>query len=199
MPAMRWRKVGETIHLSLLGAWLGAIVMMAAGAAIVFPTMRTLDPTLGVFAGYDGDHAMLGAGRIAAGMFAFFDLVQFVCAFGSFATLGLGLAMWIRPSVSGAIRVIAMSLAMALVCYWMFIMWPRMVGHLDVYWSAAGAGDDEAAETARRAFQAMHPTSTRVMAGLALLVLASLLSGCWSALGGARSDRTGEPSDDADA
>ena len=194
---MRLMKLGETIHLSLLGVWLGAIVMMAAGAAIVFPTMRELDPTLGAYPAYTGDQAMLGAGRIAAKMFGFFDIVQYVCAFGTFGTLALGLAAWIRPTLAGAIRVVAVGLTMALVSYWLFVMGPQMFGHLNDYWAAAADGNNEAAAAARDAFRAMHPMSTRVMAGLGGLVLVSLLSGCWSALGGGRGGKAGAVAGDA--
>jgi len=180
------RRLGETIHLAALGIWLGALVMTAASVGLTFVWMKQLEPTLGAFAGFEGDHANLGAGFITARLFWFNDIVQFVCALLVFATLGAGLALWIRRSASGVIRTIAVGLAMALVSYWLFILSHELKGHLVAYWQAASAGDDQAAARAKAAFDPLHPWATRVMGAQAVLVLISLVSGCWSALGSPR-------------
>jgi hypothetical protein len=148
--------------------------------------MRQLDPSLGAYETFGGDHASLGAGLIAARVFAVGDIVQFACAFLAFATLGAGLALWVRRSPSGVIRAIAVGLAMALVSYWLFMLSHELKVHLECYWAAASAGDEDAAAQAKVAFDPLHPWATRVMGAQAILVLVCLVSGCWSALGGPR-------------
>lgn len=183
------RRVGETIHLITLGFWLGALFMTGVTAARVFPVMRDLEPGLGAYPAYTGEHWSLGAGRIAAEVFIFSDGVQFACAFISFATLGLGLMLWLRRSITTVVRTIAVGLCLALVSYYLFMLTPQMIGHLDTYWTAAAAGNNEAAEQAKTAFDAMHPIATKVMGTQAVLVLIALVSGCLSAVGdGARTD-----------
>ena len=176
------RRIGETIHLTALGVWLGALIMTGAAAAITFPMMRDLDPALGAYPDYTGEHWSLGAGVIADRIFLVCDIVQFVCAFLAFATLGWGLLAWIKRSIAGVVRTIAVGLAMAMVSYWLFIFTMQLDVHLDAYWAAAAAGDNEGAATAKSAFDAMHPLATKLMGAQAALVLVALVSGCVSAI-----------------
>lgn len=184
---MRFRRLAETIHVTALGIWLGALLMTGAGVAVIFPTTRDqLDPTLATFPNYTGEHWSLGAGIIAAKLFFINDIIQFVCAFLAFATLGLGLMIWVRRSPSGVIRALAMAFAMALVSYWLFILTPQMHTHLETYWQAAAAGDNELATNAKAAFDRLHPVATKAMGAQAALVLIALLAGVWSATGPTR-------------
>ena len=55
----RCAAAAEGLHLAALGAWLGAIVVSGAAAAIIFPTMRSLDPRMPEFGSYQGPHWMI--------------------------------------------------------------------------------------------------------------------------------------------
>ena len=61
-----WVRIGETLHVLSLAVWLGTIMMTGVAAAIIFPEMRRLDPSLAIYSKYTGDHWLLAAGHIAA-------------------------------------------------------------------------------------------------------------------------------------
>jgi len=172
-----------------LGLWLGALVMAGAAAAILFPTMRDLAPTLGRFEAYTGEHWRLAAGIPAARLFAILDLVQFLCAGAAFATLAAGLASWLGRSASTAVRTVAVGVAMASFSYGFFIVGTRMTELAKTYWAEAEAGNLEAAERAQSAFSAMHPRATQAMGVTAVSVAVGLVAGAWQATGGAGSGK----------
>jgi hypothetical protein len=187
------RKVCETIHLLCAGLWLGSLVMSAITAGILFTRMRELEPSFGAFAAYPGEQSNLGAGYIQNGVFLAGDIVQFIGATGTLATLIAMLAFFGLPlrRVSSAVRLFAQGGAMLLVSYHLFILVPRMQENAQEYWRAAAAGEAEAAETAHAAFDADHPTARNVLAGTALCVAVLLGAGAWSATSAGSSERRG--------
>lgn len=164
------------LHVVALALWLGGVVTSGLAAAIIFPTMKGLDPRLPEYAAYTGDHWMLAAGKVAARIFHATDLVQGVCAVVTIATAGVLLgtrAIRVRPlaplawlvGVVGALAVLGTAL---------FWLRPEMDANLHASWDAALAGDNPTAEAARQAFSARHPLASNLMSATALLVLMAL-------------------------
>lgn len=181
------RRILETIHLSALGIWLGAVIATGVFAAIVFGAVRELDPTLPAFAAYGGSHADLLAGFVQNRVFAAVDIAQFACAFLALAsmigliTIGkLPLNRW-----SSGLRMLGLSLAMGLVSFYLLVLMPRMAENVRAYWSAAEQGQSEQAAESKAAFDADHPTASNTLQGVAASVALALLAGAFSASSGA--------------
>lgn len=185
-------RVGETTHLAALGVWSGALFGAGVAAAVAFPTMRDLDPTLGAYPSYGGEHWMLAAGRVAARVFLVTDFVQFACAF--LAIGGFVLAVVAGPKAKSWLqffRALALGVAFLLASYHLLIQGPSMDRDLRAYWDAAEQGNTELAETHQRAFADRHPTASRVMGGTFAATLSALALGAWS-LAGRAAPRDGE-------
>ena len=173
-------RIAEIVHAVSLGVWLGVILTAAFAAASLFPVMRQLDPTLGAYPAFEGDHVPLAGGRIAVKIFLFADLAGFLCLMlAGLSTLVWILVEWPRRPKAAAIRS-TLLLALVLVFgYNLIVHGSRLNERSKAYWSAAEAGHTEAAEQHRAAIRDMHPTSRNLMATTAVLALTSLLTGLW--------------------
>lgn len=174
-------RIGETLHLTALGVWAGALFGAGVAAAVAFPTMRDLEPVLGAYPAYTGEHWMLAAGRVAARVFVITDIAQFACAL--LAIAGFALATWAgdrRRSWLRFFRAAALGAAFLLVSYHLLIQAPRMDRDLRAYWDAAAAGDNDAALIHQEAFSRQHPNASRTMTATFVATLASLGLGAWS-------------------
>lgn len=181
-------RVFECAHLVALALWLGVVVMSGVVAAVVFPLMKELDPTLAAYPLYTGEHAPLAAGRIAARVFLISDMAQYSAgAVVLVTTIGLiGWLGWNPRHLPTAVRALAVGAALLLVSYRVMVLAPRMDTTLRAYWDAAAAGRTEAAEASRAAFSADHPTASRVVSATAVAVLVALVAGAWGVQGPAR-------------
>ncbi len=173
------------MHLLAIAVWFGAVAMSAVVAAVVFPLMRELDPTLGAYPEFAGDHAVLAGGHVGARVFLIADVVQFVCGLAVLATtivlvgfLRLPIRRW-----STAGRLVAVGGAVLISSYHVMVLAPRMDDNLKAYWVFAEQGATEQAEAARARFSADHPTASRTLSGTAALLLVAFVSGAWSAQG----------------
>lgn len=177
----RIARLAETVHLLTVGLWLGGLVMGAVVAAIIFPTMRELDPTLGRFIAYPGEHADLGAGYIQARVFFAVDVLQFVGAFvgGIALAVSIGLRRSLRSRVS-FVRSLLFAAAALAFAYQFFVLSPRMDRNAQQYWRAAEAGQVEDADRFRDAFSADHPAATRTFGLIGVLVLCSFVTSAWT-------------------
>lgn len=169
-------RLAQSVHLAALGVWCGVVAGAGIAAAIIFPTVRDMDPTLGAYPDYTGDHASLAAGRLAGRIFLVSDTVQFVCGFLVLASL---IAMLLTGyALRTPLRVVRSVLTLAtlgLLSYHLTLLMPEMAGHLSAYWDAAAQGRTDTAEEARRAFMSMHGHAAGVLQGLTLATLACLL------------------------
>ena len=182
-------RIGETLHLTAIGVWCGALFGAGVAAAVAFPTMRNLDPTLAAYPEYTGEHWMLAAGRVAARVFVITDIAQFVCAF--LAVVGFMLATFAGDRTRSWLRFFraaALGAAFLLVSYHLLIQAPRMDRDLRAYWDAAASGDNDAALIHQEAFSRQHPNASRTMTATFIATLATLGLGAWSLAGG-RKDR----------
>ncbi|MCW5769346.1 MAG: hypothetical protein KIT19_11750 [Phycisphaeraceae bacterium] len=173
----------ECVHVIAMGLWVGSLGMAGAAAAIIFPTMKSLEPTLGAYPLYTEPHWRLAAGHIAAQLFFVSDIVQLICA--PLAGIALVLLVLQRrvpwPSRLIAGRLVVLTLLMAMLSYRFFLLAPRMDRELSLYRAAASAGEMPVAETHLVGFNSDHPTASRVMTATFMLAFAGLALGAWSA------------------
>lgn len=157
---------------------------------MLFPRMKELQPRLEAFAAYPEDHWKIAAGQVATRLFVACDAVQMVCAGVCFCTLGLVLSGMkkegIRAGGAMLLRALALTVAMGLVCYQLFVLGPRMQANVQSFWTFAKAGEVTRAGEFEKAFNADHPTSTNVLGGTAAAVLMLIVSGAWSQAAGGR-------------
>lgn len=182
--------VCETVHMLALAVWLGALMTGAISAAIIFPAMRELRPSLGEFAAFEGEHWKLGAGRVQARIFFVGDFLQLGAGALAFLTLGVrllgaGVARASRTAAT-AVRTLGVGAAVVLLLVNLVILAPRMNPHLKAYWELAAAGRTPEALVEADAFASLHPAATRTLAGTGAAVLVALLAGAWSLSRGPR-------------
>jgi hypothetical protein len=177
----------EALHLFTTILWFTALVGAGLGAAVVFPTLKPLNPQLPDFAAYTGEHWRIAAGHVGNRLFAVSDAFQLVCpivctlfllpvvfgkrvqADGTRAKLGaLGIA-----------RLILLAIAVVLGLYQSLILGPHMRETIEAFWAAARAGNMEAAAPLQTAFDADHPKARFVMESSAFAVLGVIVTGLW--------------------
>jgi len=174
----RPRALAETVHLAALGIWFGSIGMTGAAAAVAFPTMRDLDPTLGAYAAFPAEHWPIAAGEVLFKLFQISDLISILCvalAVGSLiaAVVAGGLPLG-RRSVQ--LRCLLLVVIVAVQAWALFVLMPRMTHHVNEFWTAAKAGEVERAGEYRVKFSDDHPTSRRVSEILLLSIAASMVA-----------------------
>lgn len=195
MPPLR--RFLEVVHLTAAGLWLGVAVATGAAAAIIFPTVKDLEPTLAVYPDYTGEHWRLAAGHIAARLFAFGDVVGFFCLMLAGLSLCIIAAMrhvWIRTPRITLARLAALGLAILAAGYNIFILGPRMNSNLSDYWTAAAAGDSDAALAAQQAFMADHTPASNTLAAIAIAALALTITGAMALTAKPRATAEPKPS-----
>jgi hypothetical protein len=174
----RGRAICEIAHTAALGFWLGALVMAGTAAAVIFPTMRELDPRLPHYVGYAGDHWLIAGGRVAAKVFWITDAVQFACMLLAGLTFGIAV-MWCGLQVrriSTFARVLVLLALVGVLSYRLGFVEPGLSAALRDHWAAALAGDTAAASRFKAVFDAGHPLQTRLLSITAGLVLAAILA-----------------------
>jgi hypothetical protein len=180
-----WRRFLETVHLTVLGIWAGSMLTTIAGAIVLFPTIKRLDPHLPAYEAYAGEHWRIAAGQPGHMLFLMLDIVQFLAVMLAVATLVtmLWFKMLDRRRISTMIRTMAMAGALVAVSYHLFLLAPKMNQDITAFWSAAKAGEFDKAEQYRTAFDSMHPIASRVLGITGVCVLVALVTGAWSATG----------------
>lgn len=152
-----------------LAFWLGAVGMTGVTAAVAFPTMKEMGPTLPAFAAYSEAHWPIAAGSVARRVFDISAYVQVVCALVALVAGGLRVLVGAGPRPVA--RVVWTLLAAACLGWWLVVLTPRMNINLDVFWEAARAGKLERAASAKAAFDMDHPLASRAISGAALFAL----------------------------
>lgn len=172
----RTRAILEAAHLASLGIWFGAVGTAGAVAAVAFPTMMELDPTLGAYAAFPGEHWPIAAGEVLFKVFQITDLVAVVCVVLIAGTL-------LASIVAGGLSVrrlsvklrVALVIALIAVQGWaLFVLMPRMSHNVNEFWSAAKAGETERAGEYRVLFSNDHPTSRRVSETLLVFMVIAM-------------------------
>lgn len=179
MKQSGWFGFANGIYWLLLGLWVGSLALSAATAAIIFPMLRFIGPTLPEYAAYTGSHGLLLAGQIMSRVFFVQDVIELAALVGVSVIL-VGHFVAFRVSVrtpANRVRLAAGALLLVVVCYKAFVLAPRTYYNLGDYWAAAKAGDLTKAEASHAAFEADHPTATSLMvitfAGLVVFMFSS--------------------------
>ena len=175
--------VTQTVHLVAAGLWAGVVAMTAVSAAILFPTIRDLEPTLAAYPEYTGEHWRLGAGLVASKLFFAADIVQLagiVLTGASLLTLVAMGRFWDRK-VLAMVRLLGFGLAAVSLGAWMFAVGPEMWTNLNAYHAAASEGANDAAAQFQQAFNDAHPTASNLMGATLVGVLIMFVSAAWSA------------------
>lgn len=168
------------VHVTALGIWVGTIAMTGAAAGVLFPQIKALAPTTAVFEKYTGEHWLLIAGRPASRIFAISDMVQFSLALIVLLSfIGLYTSGSLRRHWATAIHTIGLSIIIAVFCYYMLVLAPRMDMALKAFWTAAENGAMDAAAKHRAAFDADHPVASRLYSVLAFVLLGTTLAAAW--------------------
>lgn len=177
-----WKAACETIHHLALALWLGAVVFAGAFAAIIFPTMKGLDPRLPDFAAYSGEHWRIAAGKVAQKGFLLADIVQFGCAIVAVASLLGMLVLFGLPRRRPAtfLRALALGVALACAAGQIIIVAPQFNAAVKLYWAAAAVGDMQATLAHRAVTDRLHPIASWLLSGTAISVLIALTTGLWA-------------------
>ncbi|MFA6044043.1 MAG: hypothetical protein WC718_03585 [Phycisphaerales bacterium] len=158
----------DALCLLALALWLGAVGMTGVTAAVVFPTMKGLAPSLPAYAQYPEAHWPIAAGAVARKVFDISAYVQVVCAVLALSAGGLRVVLGPRRPVA---RVMWTLLASGCLVWWLAILTPRMNRNLDTFWDAARSGKTTLAADAKAAFDMDHPLASRAISGAALFAL----------------------------
>jgi hypothetical protein len=172
------RAIAESVLIASLSLWLGALVMSGATAAIIFPTMKGLNPSLPGITLDQTEHWLFAAGRVANRVFELAAIFEVACAVVAVSTFVGLLSRRVGPMTRTAAiaRVLTLAAACGVLAYNVGVLAPRMRQNLDAYWSAAQSGDAAAAHTSRSAFDADHPVASRTLGIMAGCVFAALVT-----------------------
>jgi uncharacterized membrane protein YhaH (DUF805 family) len=172
----RTRRALEGVHIACLSLWLGALLMSGATAATVFPTMRGLDPRLPGFIALPGEHASIAGGQVMARVFVLTDAVALLCFVLAAATLAA--ARWRAWRRLGMAQAGILAALLCTIAVQRASLAPRMRAEMTAYWDAAAAGDLDAAQRHRAAFDAAHPLASRLMGLQAGLLAVAVAAAC---------------------
>lgn len=158
--------------IALLGVWLGALLAVGAGAAIAFPTMKRLDPSLPGFDGVD-EHWKLAAGSIFQPMF----IGALVVAIGAGVLASVLTILCVRhTSRARRLTLNILVLTATLSAAASLVVARGMRSDWLTFLDAVRAGDRAAASTARQAFDRRHPLSSNLLKSQAVIVLVTLIA-----------------------
>lgn len=175
-------RICYTVYLSALGVWAGVLAMTAAAAAVTFPTVRSLNPTLLDLDPASRPHWMLVGGKVVSGVFVISHAAQ---AFAALLAV-VALIVLCRSPQRGrqtrrSITSVSTAAALTILSWYLLVLWPRMRENLHTYWDNLFAGKLDAARTAQQAFDADHPGASLTLQFLLATVLAASISGIWHA------------------
>ncbi len=146
-----------------LGAWLGVVMMSAAAAGVIFPTIKRLKPALPDYAAYTGEHYLIAAGRPANHMFLAASIGEVVF----WATAAA--CCWVaRHALRRGAATLVLGLGLLLGARLVDIAIFR--ADLTRHWDAARAGQNAEALDAKARLDARHGRMTAMMAGQAALL-----------------------------
>ncbi len=170
-------RILDLVQASALSVCVGVVFTTGVAAAVAFPMMRNLDPSLPSFESVS-DHWLIAAGSIMARIFNIAATIE------GAALIVAALALMISISIAKApknrialfIRVGLLALTMAIYIHYRAVLTPRMNGNFSSFLAAAQDHDTETAQTFREAFGADHPTSSKELGAIGLLSLLSAIS-----------------------
>lgn len=178
-----WANRLDRGSIALYALLTGALGMTGAAAAIAFPTMRELAPSLGAYPMYPGTHWTLAAGEVMRRVFTVSDVVMLATGVLGGLALTTSFALRLRahrPSPTEWVRILLALGLLGMIAYQAIFLRPAMNEELFAYLDAASIGDAANADMHRENFSAMHPTASRSLSATFGIALASTLLGVWS-------------------
>jgi hypothetical protein len=163
----------DRLHTTALGIWLGALILIGAGAPLVFLTLHRLEPRLPGFEAYDGPHYLIAGGQIVHRLFSICDGVQIACII--LAELTFLLCARRGSRTLRRIRGTILAGLVGVLAYRLLILDPGLEPHLRDYWQAARDGNAELAASARAAYDAGHKNENTLFGVIAAGVLTALV------------------------
>lgn len=183
------RAIAATVHLLALAIWSGVLLSTGAAAAILFPTMKQLDPAIPAYAQYTGEHWVLAAGHAAEKLFLLADIIQFLCALLAIITfIALAVSSFSnsKPAQTNTSRLslltrgTLLSIALACLAGNLVIVAPSMNKALRAYRAAAQQGLTDDALLHRAAFNELHPVASNLLIITTIATLTALTLGIWN-------------------
>ena len=171
------RIILETINALALGIWAGMLVFVGIAAALTFPMMKELDPTLPAYALYEGQHWRIAAGSVMNPLFSAVGTIGMVALFIAAAVFALRIVTWKRgigwfPIVTRTVLFIGLCFVQ---CVTHFGLWRQMDQLFRMFSQGAQEGDVYFAEDALAKFNLLHPIATPMMSVLLFLIVAYLI------------------------
>ncbi len=179
-------RIASTGLVVCSGIAFGVTAMTGVVAAVIFPAMREIDPTLGGYAGYDGPHWSLAAGVIAEKMFHVGFVVTGVML-GLSLTAVLGLVFLRRIGGMPIVRLGLVVVTLGLFLTHVGWLQPRMDRVSRTYREAARTQQHEVAAAMKVEFDDMHPLASKLVGASALSALALFMVSAWAASAGRKS------------
>lgn len=174
-----FRTFFHATHLLFLGLWFGVLIMTSVAAAILFPTIRDLDPSLPAYAAYTEPHWRIAAGHVGNKVFLASDIIQYFCAAGTGICLVFGLLLGTFRGArrSMILRLLPLCAAMLILAYQAALLRPTMSNDLADYWQAAEQGDMETTQTAQHRFDEAHWVAEKLIGATTLCVFVAFVAG----------------------
>lgn len=179
----RWLTFINIVYWLSLTLWISAIIAGAIAAVSVFGKLPEMSIRLDDFAAYQPSDDPHAQGRIAAGMvmerlFWIVDMIQFVAAPLLAVTLVMQLiaGRGAAKTPANLIRTMCVVIAIGTFAWQSALLTPEMNRELRAYWAAAKAGQLEAAQRHKAAFDADHPRATLLYDIRLLTLLAALVA-----------------------
>ncbi len=167
----------RTLHVAALGICLGTLASVGIAAAIAFPMMKSLHPSLPDYAAYSGEHWRIAAGSIMDRVFHAAEIVQIACLLLAAITLASEIAeRGFRTRRMLIVRSALVIAAFGVLGAKLAILNPRMDRELTAFRDAAKAADANAAEQHQAAFDRDHPRASAALYASTLLVGALLVA-----------------------
>lgn len=184
------QRLANAVHIITLSLWAGAIATTGFLAAIAFPTMKDLDPTLPNITADNAEHWRIAAGNIFNKAFSALNQWDALghavpsLAFIFWFIAGVAMSIGVNPRQRPRRKMRTFFRVRVLVFFVIIIATAavdqtstQMSELLTTLTAAAESGDEQRLEETRAAFDALHDIVSREMAfQLAAVLLAALLA-----------------------
>ena len=176
--SVRWgmrttRVILETVNALVLGVWAGMLVFVGIAAALTFPRMKGLDPTLAGFSSYEGEHWRLVAGSVMTPLFGIVSatgsvvlLIVLVITVSRFKARDRRTGSLARKIEAGALLLLCLAHVINT-----YALWRPRTRLFDEHLELARAGDNPGAAAVVSEFNALHERAAPLMGLLLLLVI----------------------------
>jgi len=171
-----------------VSVWCNCLIMSAIAAALLFPAMRALNPSLPEYQSVAADqHWLIAAGQPQQEIFKVVNVITIACMAMCLAGTVVRLRRQALPRALGALIAVTLLLGIVRSAYVM----PHMFADAGRYWSAARAGDMATAAPLRERFDRWHTPASRLLSAEAIAALATFVSLLATGLPHRRSDNEG--------